>query len=172
VLCNHVYVPEVLLETLLDPHAGGPDAGMNEVDDFGGGENHVGTRELAARLLLLQPMRRGLINGPGTIPALSEACRVSPPPSHRPSAPTPNVILEQVRSLGATRRKASSNETFGPAGFSGTSVNIANGTSVHRPSPSTTGSAEATSSRSSSTAWFRVPDFVRSLEKQVPLTPQ
>ena len=57
-LWYHVHIPEVFLKALLDPHAGGPDAGMNEVDDFGCGENHVGAGELAARLLLLQPMDR------------------------------------------------------------------------------------------------------------------
>jgi hypothetical protein len=129
----------------------------------------IGSWPLLFPVLML---RRGLINGPGTIPALSGTCRVPPPPSRRPSAPTPNVILEQLRSLGATRRKASSNETFVPVGFSGTSVITANVTSVHRPSPSTTGSDEATSSRSSSTALFRALDFVRSLERRVSLTPR
>jgi len=58
VLCNHVHVPEVFLKALLHPNAGRPDAGMNEVDDFGCGENHVGTRELTARLLQHQPTDR------------------------------------------------------------------------------------------------------------------
>jgi hypothetical protein len=58
VLCNHVHIPEVFLKALLDPNAGRPDAGMNEVDDFGCGKNHVGTGELTARLLLLQPLDR------------------------------------------------------------------------------------------------------------------
>ena len=132
-------------------------------------EKHDSRATIAART---QPLRRGLISGPGTIPALSGTCRVPPPPSSRPSAPTGTAILEQVRSLGAIRKKASSNGTFDPAGSSGTSVNTANATSVHRPSPSTTGYAEATSSRPSSTALFRARDFVRSPEKQVSPTPQ
>jgi hypothetical protein len=122
--------------------------------------------------LRVHPKRRGLISGSGTIPALSRGCRDPPLRSRRPFAPTPTVIRERVRSLGATRRKASSNETSDLAGFSDTSVITATGTSVHRPSLSTTGSAEATFLSPLSTAWFPAQDFVRSLENRASLTAQ
>ena len=117
-------------------------------------------------------MRRGPTNGPGTIPALSGECPTPILPLSPSSAPTHTAIPERVQSLGATRKKASSNETFDLAESSGTSVNIAIGTSVHRPSPPTTGSAGTTSSSPSSTAWCPAQGFARSLEKRASLTPR